>query len=94
MWRILQHPKPDDFVIATGSACSLADFTAAAFGELGLDWRDHVELDHDLERPSDIMCSKGNAGKAHAELGWNSSYTMSDVVRMMVQAEYNEGKVG
>ena len=45
MWRILQHPKADDFVIATGSAYSLADFTAAAFGELGLDWRDHVELD-------------------------------------------------
>ena len=93
MWRILQHPKADDFVIATGSAYSLADFTAAAFGELGLDWRDHVELDHDLERPSDIMCSKGDAGKAYAELGWKSSYTMPDVVQMMVQAELKEGKV-
>src|SRR5262249_28198679 len=93
MWRIMQHRKADDFVIATGSAYSLADFTAAAFGDLGLDWRDHVELDHDLERPSDIMCSKGNAGKAHAELGWKSSYTMPDVVRMMVQAELNDGKV-
>ena len=61
---------------------------------LGLDWRDHVELDHDLERPSDIMYSKGDAAKAHAELGWKSSYTMPDVVRMMVQAELNEGKVG
>jgi GDPmannose 4,6-dehydratase len=87
MWRILQHRKPDDFVIATGSVYSLADFTAAAFGELGLDWRDHVELDHDLERPSDIMCSKGDAAKAHAELGWKSTYVMPDVVRMMVQAE-------
>ncbi len=87
MWRILQHPKPDDFVIATGSAYTLADFTAAAFGELGLDWRDHVELDHELQRPSDIMCSRGDAGKAYAELGWKPSYTMPDVVRMMVQAE-------
>ena len=94
MWRILQQPKADDFVVATGSAYSLADFTAAAFGELGLDWRDHVEVDNELQRPSDIMCSKGDAGKAYAELGWKSSYTMPDVVRMMVQAEFNEGKAG
>ena len=86
--------EPDDFVIATGSAHSLEDFTAAAFGELGLDWRDHVELDHDLERPSDVMCSKGNAAKAHAELGWKSSNAMPDVVRMMVQAEFDDGRVG
>jgi len=90
----MQHPKADDFVIATGSAFSLADFTAAAFGELDLNWHDHVELDHDLERPSDIMCSRGDAGKAHAELGWKSSHTMPDVVRMMVQAELNDRKIG
>ncbi len=92
MWRILQHPKADDFVVATGASYSLADFTAAAFGEVGLDWRDHVELDEALQRPSDIMCSKGDAGKAYAELGWKSSYTMPDVVRMMVQAELNDSK--
>jgi GDPmannose 4,6-dehydratase len=92
MWRILQHPKADDFVVATGSAYSLADFTAAAFRELGLDWHDHVDLDNELQRPSDIMCSKGDARKAYAELGWKSSYTMPDVVRMMVQAEFNEGR--
>jgi GDPmannose 4,6-dehydratase len=94
MWRILQQPKADDFVIATGSTYSLEDFTAAAFGELGLDWRDYVELDHDLERPSDVMCSKGNPAKAHAELGWKSSYALPDVVRMMVQAEFDDGRVG
>jgi GDPmannose 4,6-dehydratase len=94
MWRILQHPRPDDFVVATGSTYGLADFTAAAFGEVGLDWRDHVEADNELQRPSDIMCSKGDARKAYAELGWKSSYTMPDVVRMMVQAEFNKGKGG
>jgi GDP-D-mannose dehydratase len=78
-------------VVATGSAYSLEDFTTAAFGELGLNWRDHVELDHELQRPSDIMCSRGDAGKAYAELGWKPNYTMPDVVRMMVQAEFKEG---
>ena len=89
MWRILQQPKADDFVIATGSTYSLADFVAAAFGELGLDWRDHVQIDQELQRPSDIMCSKGDPQKACADLGWKSNYTMPDVVRLMVEAEFN-----
>jgi GDPmannose 4,6-dehydratase len=94
MWRILQNPKADDFVVATGAAYSLADFTAAAFRELGLGWRDHVELDEQLQRPADIMCSRGQAGKAYADLGWKPTYTMPDVVRMMVDAELNEHKMG
>jgi GDPmannose 4,6-dehydratase len=93
MWRILQHPKAADFVVATGSTYSLADFTATTFRELGLNWRDHVELDQDLQRPSDVICSKGDAGKAYAELGWKARYTMPDVVRMMVQAELNGPKL-
>ena len=93
MWRIMQQPKADDFVIATGSTYSLEDFTAAAFSELGLDWRDHVEIDHDLIRPSDIMFSKGDAMKANSELGWKSTYIMPDVVRMMVHAESELGAV-
>jgi GDP-D-mannose dehydratase len=51
-----------------------------------------VELDNELQRPSDIMCSKGDARKAYAELEWKSSYTMPDVVRMMVQNEFNQGE--
>ena len=79
-------------MIATGSAYSLEDFTAAAFGELGLNWRDHVELDEKLQRPSDIMCSKGKPRKAYAGLVWKSSFTMPDVMRMMVHDESDEGK--
>jgi GDPmannose 4,6-dehydratase len=90
IWRIMQQPKANDFVIATGSAYRLEDFAATAFTEVGLDWREHVEIDHDLLRPSEIMCSKGDAAKAHAELGWKSSYIMPDVVRMMVRAELDE----
>src|SRR5262245_23147858 len=66
MWRMLRHPKADDFVIATGSTHSLADFTAAAFEQLGLDWREHVEIDEELQRPSDVLYSKADPSKAHA----------------------------
>jgi GDPmannose 4,6-dehydratase len=41
MWLMLQQPKPDDYVIATGEAHSVREFTEKAFAEIGrkLDWR-------------------------------------------------------
>jgi GDP-D-mannose dehydratase len=51
-----------------------------------LNWRDHVQLDENLQRPSEIICSKGDARKASADLGWKSTHALPDV-RMMVQAE-------
>ena len=40
MWRIMQHDKPDDFVLATGISTSIRDFTTLAFSEAGisLEW--------------------------------------------------------
>jgi GDPmannose 4,6-dehydratase len=87
MWRILQNEEAEDFVIATGVTSSLEDFVQVAFQELGLDWREHVKIDHAQRRPTDISCSRGNPMKARVKLGWEARYTMRDVVRMMLQAE-------
>lgn len=51
MWRILQQPNPEDFCIATGETHTLADFVAAVFEMVGLDWREHVVTDPSLLRP-------------------------------------------
>ena len=37
MWLILQHDKPDDFVVATGEARSVRDFVELAFREVGME---------------------------------------------------------
>lgn len=87
MWRILQHPAPEDFVIATGKSHSLERFVELAFGELGLDWRGHVEIDRALLRPADIQVSRADPGKAAALLGWTARHALAEVVRMMVAAE-------
>jgi GDPmannose 4,6-dehydratase len=87
MWRILQHGQAEDFVIATGVTSSLREFVEVAFGELGLDWRDHVKSDNTYGRPSDISYSRGDAAKAHAMLGWAARTVMPDVVRLMLKAE-------
>jgi GDPmannose 4,6-dehydratase len=35
MWRIMQQPEPDDFVLATGEAHSVREFVECAFAEVG-----------------------------------------------------------
>jgi GDPmannose 4,6-dehydratase len=87
MWRILQHEKPDDFVIATGQAHSLENFVSSAFAALDLDWRDHVKIDDALYRPSEILFNKGDAAKALTEFSWKAQLTMEEIAQMMVIAE-------
>ena len=85
MWMILQQEKADDFVIATGETRRLEDFVAEVFRCVGLDWRDHVESDSSLLRPSEIMVSRANPEKSVRILGWQATHGMKDVARMMVE---------
>jgi GDPmannose 4,6-dehydratase len=36
MWRILQQPEPDDYVLATGETHSVREFVEKAFAQIGL----------------------------------------------------------
>jgi GDPmannose 4,6-dehydratase len=87
MWRMLQQPKADDFIIATGEANSLEDFVRCTFEFLGLNWKDHVVSNSALFRPTDLFWSQGCSDKAEKVLGWRASSKMKDVIRMMVEAE-------
>lgn len=87
MWAMLQQEKPDDFVVASGEANRLEDFVALAFAEAGLQWRDHVDQDAALHRPTDITYSVGNAQKAKRELGWQPQVDFRGIVSRMMAAE-------
>lgn len=87
MWLMLQQDEPDDYVIATGETNSLEDFVSAVFSKFGMNWRDHVEHNPDLLRPTDILISKANPAKAKEKLGWQAQHRMTDVARMMVEAQ-------
>ena len=54
MWRMLQQPEPDDFVIGTGEKHAVRDFAELAFAHVGLDWQQYVEADPKLFRPADV----------------------------------------
>jgi len=91
MWRMLQQETPGDYVIATGETNTLEAFVAETFAQLGLDWQGHVSTDPSLLRPSEIMVSRGNPGKAAKVLGWQAANHMQDVIRIMIAAE--QGKM-
>lgn len=91
MWLMLQEDKPDDFVIATGESRTLQEFIESTFACVGLQWRDYVEVNSDLFRPTDLMVSKANPNRARNVLGWSATHRMHDVVRMMVDAERSRG---
>lgn len=87
MWRILQHQRPDDYVIATGESHSIEEFVKATFGQLGLNWKDHVRSDPSLFRPTDIDHSCGNPAKARRDLGWEAKHRFKDIIALLVSSE-------
>lgn len=86
MWSMLQQPEACDVVIATGETYSLARFVEESFAAVGLKWRDHVDLDPGLLRPTDLRVSRADPRFARERLGWTAQTTMPKVVHKMVDA--------
>jgi GDPmannose 4,6-dehydratase len=84
MWRMLQQDAPDDYVVATGEAHSVREFVELAFGQVGLSWKDHVEIDPKYFRPTEVDYLLGDARKAREALGWKPRVTFRELVSMMV----------
>jgi len=84
MWRMLQMEEAEDYVIATGRACSLEDFVGMVFSSLSLDWKDHVDIDESLYRPADIHYNCGNPGKADRQLGWRPTMQLEQLIEALV----------
>ena len=84
MWRMLQQPEGDDYVIATGMMISVREFCELAFREVGLDYREHVEIDPRYFRPAEVDQLLGDATKARQALGWVPGTSIGSLVKMMV----------
>jgi GDPmannose 4,6-dehydratase len=87
MWRILQHDRGDDFVVATGETHSVREFLEEAFSYAGLDWKAHVRIDPRYLRPTEVEVLIGDASKAKRLLGWEPRTSFRDLVRIMVDAD-------
>lgn len=87
MWKILQHDRPDDFVIGTGEAHSVREFLDEAFGYVGLDWKEYVKIDARYFRPTEVDFLQADATRAREILGWEPRVRFRDLVRVMVDAD-------
>jgi GDPmannose 4,6-dehydratase len=87
MWLMLQEEEPDDYVIATGESHSVKEFLEEAFLQMGLDWKDYVEIDSRYFRPTEVGSLQGDASKAKRKLGWEPKIKFKELVKLMVDAD-------
>ncbi|HEX6476248.1 MAG TPA: GDP-mannose 4,6-dehydratase [Acidimicrobiales bacterium] len=87
MWLMLQQAEPGDYVVASGETHSVRDLCEAAFGHVGLDFREHVVVDERFLRPAEVDLLVGDASKAKAALGWVPEVDFGGLVAMMVDAD-------
>jgi GDPmannose 4,6-dehydratase len=104
MWLMLQQDKPDDFVLATGETTTVRKFVEMAFAEMGIQitWRGkgleekgideqgkvRIAISPDLFRPAEVDILIGDPAKARKTLGWAPKTSIQELVRMMVQADF------
>lgn len=109
MWLMLQHKKPEDFVIATGETHTVREFVEKSASLLGfkLSWEGSginekgvdinsgktiIEIDPFFFRPAEVDLLIGDCSKAKKELGWEPRTKFDDLVKLMVEADYENEK--
>jgi GDPmannose 4,6-dehydratase len=87
MWMMLQQSSPDDYILATGTTHSVRELVEVAFSSVGLDWKNHVELDEKFIRPAEVDYLRGDGTKAKEKLGWEPTVHFQELIEMMVAAD-------
>jgi len=87
MWRMLQQPEADDYVVGTGETHSVREFAELAFAHVGLDWQEFVRVDPAFVRPAEVDLLLAEPTKARSRLGWTPTVGFRELVAMMVDAD-------
>jgi GDPmannose 4,6-dehydratase len=88
MWMMLQQEQPDDYVIATGETHSVREFLQLACEAAGLsDWEAVYKHNPKFDRPAEVDLLIGDPTKARKQLGWETTVTFPELVKLMVDAE-------
>jgi GDPmannose 4,6-dehydratase len=91
MWLMLQQPKPDDYVIATGETHTIREFLDEAFGLVGIkNWKKYVGVDPMYYRPQEVNLLLGDASKAKKQLGWQPKVKFKQLVKIMLEHDLKD----
>lgn len=86
MYQMMQHEKPDDFVLATGETHSIEEFLTLAFNAIGVeDWKPYVKQNPAFMRPAEVVILLGDPAKAERDLGWKREVDFPGLVNLMVK---------
>ena len=94
MWRMLQQPEPDDYVVATNETHTVRELVEIAFARVGLDYQKHVHIDPAFVRPAEVDLLIGDYAKAKKKLDWEPTVRFKQLVEMMVDADLERLKAG
>jgi GDPmannose 4,6-dehydratase len=82
MQKVVALDEPDDFVVATGHGCRVADFAEGVFSSFGLDWRRHV-----VPRPNLLTKPArkyiGDAEKLYKKTGFRPKMTLPELTKRL-----------
>jgi GDPmannose 4,6-dehydratase len=88
MWKMLQEPSADDYVIATGETHSVREFVQIAFEYANLpNWEKYVKISNEFLRPAEVDYLVGNSEKARKKLNWYPKVSFKELVHMMVESD-------
>ena len=89
MWMMMQHKKPDDWVLATGETYTVRDFLKITFKKLNLNWEDFVEVSERYLRPNEVDYLLGDSSKAKKVLNWSPRTSFEELVDLMIESDLN-----
>ena len=93
MWLMLQHDKPDDYVVATGQTNSIRYFLEKSFEAAGLGSYDkYIIQNPKYFRPAEVNRLKGDSTKAKNILNWSPETTLDDLIVKMVSSDIERVK--
>jgi GDPmannose 4,6-dehydratase len=107
-WLILQQKKPDDYVIATGKNYSVKQFVdmCAKYLKIKLKWTGKgintkafdqngnciIACSKQYYRPTEVDTLLGNSSKAKKKLKWKPKISFKNLVKEMIDFDYNNLK--
>jgi GDPmannose 4,6-dehydratase len=93
MWRMLQQPVADDYVVSTGETHTIEELLEVAFEAAGIqNWQDFVTQSPEFMRPAEVDLLIGDAAKARNTLDWKPRVNFKDLVNMMVESDLRAEK--
>jgi len=85
MHMIINHNKPDDFVVATGKTNSVRDMVNFVFKSLELDPLKYVRQNPKYLRPEELKYLRGDCSKLKETFNWEPEYNFESLMDEMIE---------